>query len=86
MRKISSFSQGIKAAVPIGLGYFAVSFSLGIAAKNEGLNIFQGFLLSFLGNASAGEYAVLRACLKSSNEDGNEGKRENLSRNIKFPR
>lgn len=26
----------------------------------------------------------LRACLKSSNEDGNEGKRENLSRNIKF--
>ena len=28
--------------------------------------------------------ADLRACLKSSNEDGNEGKRENLSRNIKF--
>ena len=27
---------------------------------------------------------TLRACLKSSNEDGNEGKRENLSRNIKF--
>ena len=27
---------------------------------------------------------ILRACLKSSNEDGNEGKRENLSRNIKF--
>jgi hypothetical protein len=26
----------------------------------------------------------LRACLKSSNEDGNECKRENLSRNIKF--
>ena len=27
---------------------------------------------------------LVRACLKSSNEDGNEGKRENLSRNIKF--
>ena len=27
---------------------------------------------------------VVRACLKSSNEDGNEGKRENLSRNKKF--
>ena len=26
----------------------------------------------------------VRACLKSSNEDGNEGKRENPSRNIKF--
>ena len=29
-------------------------------------------------------YSGVRACLKSSNEDGNEGKRENLSRNIKF--
>ncbi len=27
---------------------------------------------------------LLRACLKSSNEDGNEGKRENLSGNVKF--
>ena len=26
----------------------------------------------------------LRTCLKSSNEDGNEGKSKNLSRNIKF--
>ena len=36
--------------------------------------------------ASGEDYleAALRACLKSSNEDGNEGKRENLSRNIKF--
>lgn len=31
-----------------------------------------------------GGIKILRACLKSSNEDGNEGKRENLSRNIKF--
>ena len=43
--------------VPIGLGYFAVSFSLGIAAKNAGLTPFQGFLASLLCNASAGEYA-----------------------------
>lgn len=27
---------------------------------------------------------LLRGCLKSSNENGNEGKRENLSRNKKF--
>ena len=29
-------------------------------------------------------YMALRACLKSSNEDGNEGKNENLSRNKEF--
>ena len=43
--------------IPIGLGYLAVSFSLGITAKNIGLTPFQGFLVSFLNNASAGEYA-----------------------------
>lgn len=51
-----AFSQGMKDGVPIALAYFAVSFSLGIAAKNAGLNAFQGFLVSALCTASAGEY------------------------------
>lgn len=51
------FVKGMRDAIPIGLGYFAVAFSLGIAAKNAGLSPFQGFLLSFLENASAGEFA-----------------------------
>lgn len=42
--------------VPIGLGYLAISFSLGIAARNAGFTAFQGFLASLLCNASAGEY------------------------------
>ena len=45
------FSQGIKDAFPIGLGYFAVAFSLGIAAKNAGLTPLQSFIASFLCNA-----------------------------------
>lgn len=49
---------GIRDGLPIGLGYLAVSFSLGIAARNAGLNAFQGFLMSLLNNASAGEYAA----------------------------
>ena len=53
----SIFISGIKDAVPIGLGYFAVAFSLGIAAKNASLSPFQSFLASLLCNASAGEYA-----------------------------
>ena len=51
------FREGMKDGIPIGLGYFAVSFSLGIAARNIGLTALQGFLASFLNNASAGEYA-----------------------------
>lgn len=54
------FLEGLKAGLPIGLGYFAVSFALGIAAKAAGLTVFQGFLASLLTNASAGEYAVFK--------------------------
>jgi len=42
------------------------------------------FFVVFPNMAQDSFNAVFRACLKSSNEDGNEGKRENLSRNIKF--
>ena len=49
--------DGIRDGIPIGLGYFVVSFTLGITAKHAGLNPFQGFLASLLNNASAGEYA-----------------------------
>ncbi|MCR5417849.1 MAG: AzlC family ABC transporter permease [Lachnospiraceae bacterium] len=45
--------------MPICLGYFAVAFSLGIAARRAGIDAFQGFLMSFLNNASAGEYALI---------------------------
>ena len=44
--------------VPIALGYFAVSFSLGIAARHAGFTPLQGFLASLFNNASAGEYAA----------------------------
>ncbi|MBR3837680.1 MAG: AzlC family ABC transporter permease [Clostridia bacterium] len=56
-KKLSPFTEGLRDGIPIGLGYFAVAFSLGIAAKNAGLNVLQGFLASLLNNASAGEYA-----------------------------
>ena len=52
-----AFRNGIRDGIPIALGYFAVSFSLGIVAKKAGLNPFQGFLSSVLNHASAGEYA-----------------------------
>ena len=55
--KAQAFRFGMRDGIPIGLGYLAVAFSLGITARNAGLNAFQGFLISILNNASAGEYA-----------------------------
>ena len=40
-----------------------VSFSLGIAARRAGFTPFQGFLVSLLNNASAGEYAAFAIIL-----------------------
>lgn len=51
------FLSGVRDGIPIGLGYFAVSFALGITARSAGLSPFQGALASLLCNASAGEYA-----------------------------
>lgn len=53
----SVFAAGCKDGIPIGLGYLAVSFSLGIAAKNAGLTAVQAFVASLLCKASAGQYA-----------------------------
>lgn len=53
------FWRGVKDGIPIGAGYLAVSFALGITAKKAGMSVFQGFLMSWLGLASAGEYAAI---------------------------
>ena len=52
------FLKGMKDGIPFSLGYFAVAFTLGIAAKNAGFTAFQAMLASFLNNASAGEFAA----------------------------
>ena len=53
-----AFLNGMRDGIPIGLGYFAVAFSLGIVAKKAGLTPLQGFIASFFNVASAGEYAL----------------------------
>lgn len=59
MNNKKAYLSGIKDGTPIALGYFAVGFTLGIAAKAMGINAFQAGLMSFLMHASAGEFAVL---------------------------
>ena len=52
------YSRGLKDGIPIALGYFAVSFTLGITARNAGFSALQAMVASLTNNASAGEYAA----------------------------
>ena len=54
----ASIRSCIKDGIPIAAGYFAVSFTLGIAARNAGFSAIQAMVASLTNNASAGEYAA----------------------------
>lgn len=53
------FCRGLRDGVPIGLGYFAVSFALGIKAVSVGINTPLAGLMSLLNLTSAGEAAAI---------------------------
>ncbi|MBQ9693745.1 MAG: AzlC family ABC transporter permease [Kiritimatiellae bacterium] len=59
LRNLRSFLHGMYAGIPIGLGYFAVSFAFGIQARAAGLSAVQAFLLSGTNLTSAGQFAGL---------------------------
>lgn len=62
----SCFIQGAKAGIPIGMGYLAVSFTLGITARNIGLTPWQAMTMSFACHASAGQFAAMNIIAASS--------------------
>lgn len=57
----SALLQGMRDSIPIGLGYYAVAFSLGIIAGGLGIPASLGFTGSLLIRASAGEYGAYTA-------------------------
>ena len=54
-----SFKKGIRDGIPIGLGYFAVSFTFGMMAVSGGLSVWQAVLISLTNLTSAGQFAGL---------------------------
>ena len=56
---MSEFKCGLKDSIPIALGYLSVSFSFGILAIKEGLNVIQAGLTSLTNVTSAGQFAGL---------------------------
>ena len=53
------YLQGAHDGLPIAMGYLAVSFTLGIAARNVGLGAFPASLMSITNLTSAGQFAAL---------------------------
>ena len=51
------YKKGLRDGIPIALGYFAVAFTLGIAAEKAGLNAIDTFIATGTTLASAGGYA-----------------------------
>lgn len=52
-----TYKEGLKDGLPIGLGYFSVSFSFGIMAVSNGLSWWQAVLISITNLTSAGQVA-----------------------------
>lgn len=58
--------QGMKDGVPIGLGYFSVSFTFGMLAVKSGISPFHAVLISLLNLTSAGQFAGLTVILSGA--------------------
>ena len=54
---MNKFLQGLKAGIPIGLGYLSVSFTFGILAVSYGFKWWQALIISMTTLTSAGQLA-----------------------------
>lgn len=55
----ADFKEGCRDALPICLGYMAVSFAFGIEASKIGMTTFQAVMTSLLNVTSAGQFSAL---------------------------
>lgn len=49
--------KGLRCGLPIGIGYFSVAFSFGIAAVSMGISWWEAVLISFTNLTSSGQFA-----------------------------
>ena len=59
----SEYLRGLKAGIPIGLGYLSVSFTFGIIAITLGYTWWQATLISLLTVTSAGQFSGIKTML-----------------------
>ncbi len=65
--KKNNFVRGLKAGIPIGLGYLSVSFTFGIMAVSYGFEWWQAVLISMTNLTSAGQFAGIGIMLTPGN-------------------
>ena len=66
MNRRTAFAAGIRDGIPICLGYFAVSFTFGIMARNANLSAWEAVLISATNVTSAGQFAGLSLITSSA--------------------
>lgn len=57
--KQSSFARGVRRGLPVGVGYFSVSFGFGAMAVSQGIKAVDAALISITNLTSAGQFAGL---------------------------
>ena len=57
---MNDFIYGLRKGLPIGLGYFAVSFSFGVSAVSYGITPLASIIISATNLSSAGQLAGVR--------------------------
>ena len=57
--RLKNFLAGIKAGLPVCIGYFSVSFGFGAMALAQGLSVLESILISATNLTSAGQFAGL---------------------------
>ena len=57
--KWNEYRTGISRGLPVGMGYFSVSFGFGAMAVSQGLRVFDATLISLTNVTSAGQFAGL---------------------------
>ena len=60
---MNSYMRGVKAGIPIGLGYLSVSFTFGIIAISYGFRWWQAVLISMVTVTSAGQFSGIGTML-----------------------
>ena len=64
--KLSAYRTGVKRGLPVGIGYFSVSFGFGALAANQGIRALDATLISLTNLTSAGQFAGLTLILASA--------------------
>ncbi len=63
---LKEYARGVRRGVPVGVGYFSVSFGFGAMAAAQGIRALDATLISITNLTSAGQFAGLTLILASA--------------------